>query len=337
MQGVRRSLSLSVLYISCAVLHCKPVAGLAALCSQGRSRGQQQGGAWSRLTALQQQQVHHYHHLQQQQPQYRHTSSNGATHDGHEQQQQPPDASQPKSQPQQNGGPVSAGDVEIGLQAQPTSSNSGLCLAAAMLQAQQVLASQQQRWAEDTVLQGFASIVMKHLVHLPLAAQQPDLVQALACADAGSKLEFRFAYFPVGETRVDLQCRCLPSNAQHASAIAAAAAAGLAAGSGAASPDNSPRDSRYGVSQQPQQQYSTRRNTVSEGAVAAAGDAAAGGGGNSSISGGGGSSRAYSGSLSPEAAGLAAVAAAAAAAAAVNSYAGSAAAVPGPGWGAVTM
>jgi hypothetical protein len=169
--------------------------------------------------------------------------------------------------------------------------------------------------------------VVRHMLQLPLAAQQPDLVAALADGQAGTRLEFRFAYYPVGDLRIDLQCRVLLPGSDQATAIAAAAAA---AGAGAArgsspSPAASPRDSR-----DHQQQQVYRHSTVSGEVHATSAD----GSGPRAAAGAGG--RHYSGSLSPEAAGVAAVAAAAAATAAVTSYAG-AAVMPGPGWGAATL
>jgi hypothetical protein len=218
--------------------------------------------------------------------------------------------------------------VLLNLPTQLQTSSSRVSLAAAVLHAQEVRSAQQQLWAQDPVLQQCADLVMRHLVQLPLAAQQPDLVAALANAACGSKLELRFAYYPVGDTRIDLQCLILPPNAHHATAIAAAAAAvGVGvAGRTSPSPNTSPRDSR--------QPY--RRSTISTDTPAsAAGDGGGFGSFSNGAATGGGSSRAFSGSLSPEAAGVAAVAAAAAATAAVNSYTGSAV-MPGPGWGSVT-
>jgi hypothetical protein len=224
---------------------------------------------------------------------------------------------------------VCEADVLLDVPAHLQANSSRVSLAAAVLHAQQVRSTQQQLWAQDPVLQQCAELVMRHLVQLPLAAQQPDLVAALANAEPGIKLELRFAYYPVGDTRIDLQCLILPNNAHQATAIAAAAAAVGAgvAGRTSPSPNTSPRYSR--------QPY--RRSTISTDTPAAASD----GGGFGSFSNGAGpgvlgSGRAFSGSLSPEAAGVAAVAAAAAATAAVNSYTG-AAVMPGPGWGSVTM
>jgi hypothetical protein len=296
------------------VLDCNCIAGLATLCSLGRGGAQQ--GVWGKVAALQQQ-------LQRQL-----SPSNILQQPDHQQllSQYSRSSDTPEPEGVQEAAVISSADVQLGLTAQLPSSSS-LSLAAAVLQAQHVLAGQQQAWMEDTLLQQYADIVLRHLVQLPLAAQQPDLIAALANAAAGSKLEFRFAYYPVGDVRVEIQCRVVPPNADQAIAVAAAAAA-AAAGAGAAanspSPDVSPRDSR-------QQVQHARRSTIS-GEILSSDGALQHGVSSSGMDG----RRACSGSLSPEAAGVAAVAAAAAAAAAVNSYAG-AAVMPGPGWGSVTM
>lgn len=286
------------------------IAGLATICSLGRS-GAQLSGGWGRLAALQQQQ-----HQQQ--------LAAGKLQEQQHQAQVQQQLQHGEQQPRINRVPVSASEVEVDLPAQQETGR--MTLAAAMLQAQLVLSNQQQLWLQDTALQDYTDIVVRHLVQLSLAAQQPDLVAALASADAGSKLELRFAYYPVGDVRIDIQCRVVPANADQAAAVAAAAAA---AGAGAArasspSPSASPRDNGQQLHQQ--QQY--RRNTISngEGLFSHSGD-----GGQGSSSG-----RTFNGPLSQEAAGVAAVAAAAAAAAVVNSYAG-AAVMPGPGWGGVTL
>lgn len=254
--------------------------GLALACSVGRC-GTQHGAAWATAAALQQQQQQVVQQEQVQETVTRQQAQSGGTQDAQ----------------------VDTADVQLSL---CRVSSSRLSLAEAVLQAQHVLAGQQQEWAQDVALQAYADVVLQHMLQLPLSAQQPDLVAALARAESGCKLELRFAYFPVGDTRIDIQCRTLPANADQATAVAAAAAAAAGAGAGAAanhtaSPGMSPRDVGYSDN--------------------AAGDAV----------------RAVSGSLSPEAAGVAAVAAAAAAAAAaVNSYSTGQATLPGPGWANAT-
>lgn len=135
--------------------------------------------------------------------------------------------------------PLSGDDVVISMQ------QSTPCLAQCVCTAQQLLAEQQQAWAADTLWQQLAELVLRHLLHLPLAAQQPDLVAALANPEPSTQLQFLLQYYPIGDLRIVVECRLVPEGTDATAVIAAAAAAGANAAVGSASsPHVSPRDAR---------------------------------------------------------------------------------------------
>jgi hypothetical protein len=202
--------------------------------------------------------------------------------------------------------PVAGEDVIVTLQAQHAQLMPAL--AQAVSTAQQLRTVQQQAWAANAQWQQLADLVLKHLLHLPIAAQQPDLVSALANPEPSARLEFLLLYYPVGEVRVEVECRVVPDSAAAASTAAIAAAAAAAAGAGAAvcsspSPHSSPsaRDpTGRAYSTSPVNAAVSSRPGTPVGSDAAA----------------------------------AAAVAAAAAAAAVGGVSG---VTPGPGWGGVTV
>jgi hypothetical protein len=207
--------------------------------------------------------------------------------------------------------PISGEDVTLSMQQQQQVPALAQCVATA----QQLHAMQQQASAANAQWQQLAELVLQHLLHLPLAAQQPDLVAALANPEPCTKLEFLLLYYPVGEVRVEVECRVVPHSAAGASTAAIAAAAAAGAGAGAAvcsSPiqhaSPSPRDSTGRARPAAAAAAGSRPGTCvgSEAAAAAAAGAAA------------------------AAAGAAAAAAAAAAVGGVSGV------TPGPGWGGVT-
>jgi hypothetical protein len=200
--------------------------------------------------------------------------------------------------------PVAGEDVMVTLQEQHAQLMPAL--AQAVSTAQQLRATQQQAWAANAQWQQLVDLVLKHLLHLPLAAQQPDLVAALANPEPSARLEFLLLYYPVGEVRVEVECRVVPDSAATASTAAIAAAAAAAAGAGAA------------VCSSPQSRPSARDPTGRAYSTSPV---------NASVS-----SR-PSTPVGSDAAAAAAVAVAAAAAA-VGGVSG---VTPGPGWGSVTV
>uniref|UniRef100_A0A383V6Q1 Uncharacterized protein n=1 Tax=Tetradesmus obliquus TaxID=3088 RepID=A0A383V6Q1_TETOB len=167
---------------------------------------------------------------------------------------------------------------------------------------------QQQAAAANVQWQQLAELVLQHLLHLPLAAHQPDLVAALADPEPCARLEFLLLYYPVGEVRVEVECRLVPASAAGAATAAISAAAAAGAGAGAAvcsspSPYASPSPRAGSGRSSPAAAAAGSRPGTPVGSEAAA----------------------------------AAVAGAAAAAAAAAAVGGVSGVTPGPGWGGVTV
>lgn len=134
---------------------------------------------------------------------------------------------------------ISGEDVQLHINQHQQQSR---CLAQSVYTAQQVLTDYKQSCASQPQQRHLADLILKHLLHAPLAARQPDLVAALAVAEEGTQLQFSLQYFPIGDLRIDVECKLLPAGCTQAAGLTAPAAMTAA---DIPSPELSPREGRF--------------------------------------------------------------------------------------------
>ncbi|KAF8056379.1 KCTD3 [Scenedesmus sp. PABB004] len=103
-----------------------------------------------------------------------------------------------------DGASAGAGGAGGGEQQLPT-------LAQAVVEAQRLLAAEREE--VDPQVTELAALVLRHVLTLPLAAAQPDLLAALASPEAGAVLEFAMVHQAAGDPRMSLECHLAPARA----------------------------------------------------------------------------------------------------------------------------